>query len=178
MPHYHVSRWINLLFRRLVTCWLAWIWSCVFFIGLKSGKRLADKVGNYIAHPQMVLGSISDFYLLWTWCVGKERKGTKRNGCFYFRVLNIRQGLLPVVKQRDVMVRWMKQDSASLIFFRSNQLSGAPPGSRLLLIPEVWLVNQRKPTPTVAFSASHMRQIAPKAERSHSCCWFTGLLHH
>lgn len=50
--------------------------------------------------------------------------------------------------------------------------------TRLLLIPEVWLVNQHKPTPTVAFSAPHMRQIAPKAERSHSCRWFTGLLHH
>lgn len=130
VPHYHVSRWINLLFRRLVTCWLTWIWSCVFFNGLKSGKRLADKVGNYFARPQMVLGSISDFYLLWTLCVGKEIKGTKRNGWFYFRVVNICQGLLPIVEQRETwwFAEW-RQDSASLIFFRSNQLSGAPPAS-------------------------------------------------
>ena len=162
VPLFHISRWINLLFN-LVIYWLTWIWSCVFFNGfllqswLKGGRRAWKPRVDVMLHARL------------------DRRGEQ--WMVLFQVVHICRcalwsGWRPAgnAEWKDlgrIPPHWSFLETANCLARRP-----ALTAARLLLIPEVWLVNQRKSTPTVAFSASHLCRIALKLEHSPVSHWF------
>lgn len=105
-PHYHVSRWINLLFRHLVIYWLTWIWSCVFFGGFFFAKSPKSehvphedlrKINKYLPGFAVYRGAESDATVRWMkagfcltelfqkWPTAWRTAGlTARRACFWY----------------------------------------------------------------------------------------------